>query len=128
MGAARRVEDVGEVLVAEGSELVQDDAQDRTPTLPGFPALSPGRRHRSLVSLTHHELKVLQEHLAQGPHGLRVLVDVEADKQDQLLLNDLVDRQQVFIRPGDDRQFVVQKRHALVQQALDLRHPLPVLE
>src|ERR1035438_6574264 len=52
----------------------------------------------------------------------------EEAEQDQLLVNHVVDRQQVLVGTGDDGQFVGQKRHALVEQTLNLRHPLPVMK
>ena len=82
----------------------------------------------ALVPFPNHELEILQEHLPQRPDWLRVLVDVQRDEQDQLLLDDVVDRQQILIRAGDNRQFVIKESHALVQQALDFRHAFAVLE
>src|SRR5208283_3930526 len=53
---------------------------------------------------------------------------VQGDKQDQLLLDHFVQRQQFVVRAGDHAQLIVEKRHTLVDQALDLRHTLAVCE
>ena len=126
--AARGVQDVGEVLVAEGSELVEDDAEDRASRFPVLLAGNYTRRRRPLVPLAHDELEILQQHLAQGPDRLGVLVHVQADEEDQVLVDDVVNRKRVLVGTGNDRELVVEEGHALIQQTLNLRHPLPVVQ
>ena len=109
-----------EVSVAERGELVEHDAEERP--------LDPAPLLFALVALTDNELQVLQKHLAERADRLRVLVYIEGDEQNQFLFDDIVDRKQIFVRTGDDGQFVIEKRHALVQQTLDLGHSLPVFQ
>src|SRR5271166_2005295 len=118
VGAAGGLQDLCEVAVSEGRKLVQHDAEHRAV---GAPPLL-----RTLVPFAHDQLQVLQQHLPQSSHGLGVLVDVQGNEQDQLLLDHFVERQQVLIRSGDHAQFIVEKRHTLVDQALDLRYALAV--
>ncbi len=82
----------------------------------------------AFVPLADNELKVLQEHLAQGAHRLCVLIHIQRHEQNEFLLDHFVQRKQILIGPGDDTQLIVEKRHALVQQSLNLRNPFPVLK
>ena len=73
-------------------------------------------------------MQILEHHLPERPHWGGVLVDVQAHEQDQFVVNHIVDREQIVVWPGDDTQLVVQESHALVEQALDLRHAIAVAE
>ena len=118
--AARGLKNLREVAVPKWRELVQHNREDR--------AILPPPVCLVLVTLTHGELDILQQHLPERPNGLGVLVRVQAHEQNQLLIDDVFDRQQVVILSGDGRQFIVEERHALVDETLDLGYALAVLE
>ena len=73
-------------------------------------------------------MDVLQKHLSERPHGLGILVRVQAHEQNQLVVDYVLDRQQIVVLSRDGRQLVVQKRHALVDQALNFRNTLAILD
>src|SRR5439155_17903320 len=110
--SAGGLQNLREVSVPERGEFVEHDAEQRP--------LDPASLLFALVALTDNELQVLQKHLAERADRFRVLVHIEGDEQNQFLFDDIVDRKQIFVRTGDDRQFIIEKRHALVQQTLDL--------
>ena len=118
--SARGLKNLREVAVPKWRELVQHNREDR--------AILPPPVCLVLVTFTHGELDILQQHLPKRPHGLGVLVGVQAHEQNQLLIDDVFDRQQVVILSGDGGKFIVEERHALVDETLDLGHALAVLE
>ena len=82
VSATRCDQNVCKVFVSEGRELVHDDADERLL----HPVLSFG------VSLSDHQLEILEKHPAERSHCPLVHVDIEADIQNQLLLDDFVER------------------------------------
>ena len=49
-------------------------------------------------------------------------------KQNQLLVDDLVEREQVIVGAGDEGKVIPKERHQFVQKTLDFGDALPVLE
>ena len=68
-----------------------------------------------LIALADNQLKILEHHLSQGADRGGVLVDVEAYKQDQFVVDDIIDGQQVVVGTGNHAQLVVEERHALIE-------------
>lgn len=69
MGPSRGLQDLRKVAIAEGGKLIQHHAEERPQgTLPLLFAF---------ISLPHHQLQVLKQHLAQSPDRLGVLVGLE---------------------------------------------------
>src|SRR5208282_3724362 len=120
VGSSRSLQDLRKVPIPEWGKLIQHDTEQRLVRPPALVV--------ALVPLPDDQLQVLQQHFAESPHRLRVLVDVQGHKQNELLFNHLIQGKKVFVGTCDDAQLVIQKRHAFVQQALDLRHTFPVLE
>ena len=50
----------------------------------------------TLGSLADNQSQIPQQHLSKSAHWLGVLIDVSSHEQDQLLVDHLVQRQQVF--------------------------------
>src|SRR5262249_13735767 len=82
----------------------------------------------TFVPLANNELQILKEHLAERAHRLGIFIHVERHEENQLLFDDIVDRKQILIRTRDHGQFIVEKGHARVEETLDLRYAVPVLE
>ncbi len=83
MGAAGSLQDLRKVAVSEGRKLVQHHAENGPV---GAPPL-----FLAFVALTDNQLQVLQQHFPKSAHRFGVLVYVQRDKQDQLLLDYLVE-------------------------------------
>ena len=66
-----------------------------------------GLADKAVVQLPDDKLQVLQKHLPERANRFRVLIHVERHEENQLLLDDIVNRKQILIRSGDDGQFVV---------------------
>src|SRR5207249_2575618 len=118
--SARRLQDLSKVAVAERRKFVEHDTEQRPVRLP--PVLI------AFVSLADNELQILKKHLAECPHRLGIFVHIERYKENQFLFDDIVDRKQMLIRTGDDRKLIVKERRALIEEALDLGHAVPVLQ
>jgi len=80
-----------EVLVPERREFVEHDTEQRTVDLPAL--------FFAFVACADDELQVLQQHLAECTHRFRILVHIERDEENQPLLDDIIDREQIFVGP-----------------------------
>ena len=60
--------------------------------------------------------------------GALIAVGVEGDKQNQILFENIVERQQVLVGAGHDRQLILQEAQQLVQKPLNLLDTLAVRE
>src|SRR5258707_5429503 len=67
-------------------------------------------------SLADNELQVLQQHFSECADRLRVLVHVKGHEQDEFLLDDFVEREQVFIR--DRKSTRLNSSHANISYAV----------
>ena len=106
--------------ISERRKLVQDHRKHR------FIGISIARR--LCVTLADHQLNVLEKDLSQGFDGALVTVGVERDKQDQIVFKNIVERQQILVGAGNDRQFVFEEAQKFVQESLNLLHTLAVCE
>src|SRR5271157_2351374 len=118
IGAARRLQDVGEIGVGNGREFVHDDRHERHVHVGPL----------ALIAFADHQLQILQDHPPQRPGRIVVLVGIEGDEKDPPFLDDLLDRNQVLVGSGDDGELVLQEGHHLVDQTANHLHTLRVAE
>ena len=83
VGSARGVEDLSKVPVSEGRKLIHHHRKQ-------WPILAVAFR-LGFIALAYDELQILEEHFSQGAHRRSVLVDVQADEENELLVDDFVD-------------------------------------
>jgi hypothetical protein len=106
--------------IREGSELVQDHRKHR---FVGVPAAGWLR-----VAFAHHQLNVLEQDLPQGFDSALIAVCIEGDEQNEIPFENIVERQQVLVGTGHDRQLVLQEAQQLIQEPLNLLDTLAVRE
>src|SRR5262249_31363719 len=96
----------GEVWICVGLKLVEHDADH-------WQLFAPVVR-RVLVAFADHQLEILQQDAAERGDGARVPVGIEGDQQNAFMVNDFVEREQIFIRTSDDRKLIYEKGHQFV--------------
>jgi hypothetical protein len=80
--STRRLQDLREVPVPKGRELIEHDAEQWF--------VGATTMEIAFVPFAHDQLKVLQQHFSESPNRLGVLVHIQGYKQDQLLLDHFV--------------------------------------
>src|SRR5271157_3727798 len=118
VGAACRLQDVGEIRVGNGREFIHDDRYER------HVHVSP----LALITFADDQLQILQDHPSQGAGGVVVLVGIEGDEQDTSFLDYVLDGNQVLVGSGNDGELVLQEGHHLVDQTADHLYALGVTE
>jgi len=93
--ATRSLENLRKPRISEGGELVQDHRKHR---LVGIPVAGWLR-----VALAHHQLDVLEQDLSQRFDRALIAIGVEEDEQDEIMQENVVERQQVLVGAGHDR-------------------------
>src|SRR6185312_14641916 len=89
LGAARRVLNMRKILVRERGELVENGGEQRTVRI--------FQLFQILVELPDRELNVLQDHAPQRNHGISVAIRIEADEQNQIILDNFFHTEEIVI-------------------------------